>query len=154
MGGGGADAFPLAKAFLDAMPSILGSSDATGTDHYRTEHARTRPRALIDQAAGQPVEVEVSVEDPIALLKRATAVVTMGGYNSLVEVLQWRKKALVVPRRAPSAEQQLRSRLFADRGLVRMLDPEAALACEARPMRCSHLLEDDAVPHGIECAAA
>lgn len=145
MGGGGADAFPLAKAFLDAMPSILKSAPIHALIITGPNMPPPDRQALIDQAAGQPVQVETSVEDPIALLKRATAVVTMGGYNSLVEVLQWRKKALVVPRRAPSAEQQLRSRLFADRGLVRMLDPE-----QLSPARLGDallaLLEDDAVP--------
>jgi predicted glycosyltransferase len=145
MGGGGADAFPLAKAFLDAMPSILKSAPLHALIITGPNMPPAERQALIDQAAGQPVQVETSVEDPIALLKRATAVVTMGGYNSLVEVLQWRKKALVVPRRAPSAEQQLRSRLFADRGLVRMLDPE-----QLSPVRLGDallaLLEDDAVP--------
>jgi len=145
MGGGGADAFPLAKAFLDATPSIqqirpLHALIITGPNMPQAER-----QELVDQAAGTTVEVETSVEDPTALLKRATAVVTMGGYNSLVEVLQWRKKALVVPRRAPSAEQQLRSQLFADRGLVRMLNPDA-LTAEKLGDALLALLEDDAVP--------
>ncbi len=145
MGGGGADAFPLAKAFLDAMPSILESASLraliiTGPNMPLADRQR-----LTDEAAGLPVEVETSVEDSTALLRRATAVVTMGGYNSLVEVLQWRKKALVVPRRAPSAEQQIRSRLFADRGLVRMLDPETFSASELADALLA-LLEDDTLP--------
>ena len=145
MGGGGADAFPLAKAFLDAVPSLrdaipLHALIITGPNMPDEER-----QVLIDQAAGQPVQVRTSVEDPIALLKRATAVVTMGGYNSLVEVLQWHKKALVVPRHAPSAEQRLRSRIFADRDLVRMLDPETLSAATLGDALLA-LLEDDAVP--------
>jgi predicted glycosyltransferase len=145
MGGGGADAFPLAKAFLDAMPAILASAPLraliiTGPNMPPADRQR-----LIDQAAGQPVQIETSVEDPTALLRRAAAVVTMGGYNSLVEVLQWGKKALVVPRRAPSAEQRLRSQIFADRGLVRMLDAERLSPAKLGDALLA-LLEDDAVP--------
>ena len=145
MGGGGADAFPLAKAFLDAVPSILKSVPLNALIISGPNMPPEDRQKLIDQAAGQPVQVETSVEDPTALLRRATVVLTMGGYNSLVEVLQWGKKALVVPRSAPSAEQQLRSRLFADRGLVRMLEPEQlspAKLCDA----LLALLKDDAVP--------
>jgi predicted glycosyltransferase len=145
MGGGGADAFPLAKTFLDAMPSLAAELLIRAliiTGPNMPQHDREE---LIRYASGQPVDIEVSVEDPIALLKRATAVVTMGGYNSLVEVLQWRKKALVVPRRAPSAEQQLRSRLFADRGLVRLLNPDA-LSAENLSAALVSLLDDETVP--------
>ena len=124
MGGGGADAFPLAHAFLDALPSVLAQTGVralivTGPNMPVEERAR-----LAAQAAGLPVQVETSVADATALLQRASAVVTMGGYNSLCEVLRWRKKALVVPRPAPSAEQRMRARLFAARGLMRMIDPD------------------------------
>jgi predicted glycosyltransferase len=145
MGGGGADAFPLAKTFLDAMPAILHTRPVRALIITGPNMAEADRQALIAQAAGHPVEIETSVEDPASLLRRATAVVTMGGYNSLVEVLQWRKKALVVPRSAPSAEQHLRSRLFAGLGLVRMLDPEA-LAPSPLGDALLALLEDDSVP--------
>ncbi len=145
MGGGGADAFPLAKTFLDAIPHILQTRPVRALIITGPNMPEADRQALIAQVAGQPVEIETSVEDPTTLLRRATAVVTMGGYNSLVEVLQWRKKALVVPRRAPSGEQQLRSRLFADRGLVRMLDPEALAPSQLGDALLA-LLEDDSVP--------
>jgi predicted glycosyltransferase len=145
MGGGGADAFPLAKAFLDAMPQILRTRAVRALVITGPNMPEAERDVLFAQAAGQPVEIETSVKEPALLLQRATAVVTMGGYNSLVEVLQWRKKALVVPRRAPSAEQQLRSRLFADRGLVRMLDPEALAPSQLGDALLA-LLEDDSVP--------
>jgi predicted glycosyltransferase len=145
MGGGGADAFPLATTFLDAMPAILHTRPIRALIITGPNMPEADRQALIAQAGGQPVEIETSVEDPTSLLRRATAVVTMGGYNSLVEVLQWRKKALVVPRSAPSAEQHLRSRLFADRGLVRMLDPEALAPSQLGDALLA-LLEDDSVP--------
>jgi predicted glycosyltransferase len=49
----------------------------------------------------------------------------MAGYNSLCETLQARKKALVVPRRGPSAEQRIRSEIFSQRRLVMTLDPDS-----------------------------
>ena len=40
-------------------------------------------------------------------------------------MLTWKDKAVVVPRSGPSAEQLIRSRLFAERGLIRTLEPES-----------------------------
>src|SRR3989449_7936968 len=42
---------------------------------------------------------------------------------SLSEVVYLKKKALVVPRSGPSAEQRTRARLFAERRLIDVLDP-------------------------------
>ena len=149
MGGGGADAFPLAKAFLDAMPELVETTSLRALIITGPNMPANDREVLIAQAEGQAVEIRTSVEDPTALLNQATAVVTMGGYNGLVEVLQWRKKALVVPRRAPSAEQQLRTTLFAGRGLVRMLNPESLSADSLRESLLA-LLEDDGIPSSAD----
>jgi predicted glycosyltransferase len=53
----------------------------------------------------------------------ADLVVCMAGYNTLAEVLQLGRKALVVPRAGPSAEQQMRCRLLAQRNLIDVLYP-------------------------------
>jgi predicted glycosyltransferase len=47
----------------------------------------------------------------------------MAGYNTLAEVLNLGRKALVVPRAGPSAEQQMRCHLFAQRNLIDVLYP-------------------------------
>jgi predicted glycosyltransferase len=53
----------------------------------------------------------------------ADLVVCMAGYNTLAEVLQVGRKALVIPRAGPSAEQQMRCRLFEQRNLIDVLYP-------------------------------
>jgi predicted glycosyltransferase len=121
-GGGGADAFPLADNFLRALPLIsfksrMGALVLTGPNMPPEERAALEARAV----PGVRIEGDREIRDE--WFQRASAVVTMGGYNSLCEVLKWRKKALVVPRPGPSAEQGTRSRLFAERGLVRVLEP-------------------------------
>ena len=121
-GGGGADAFPLADTFLRALPLVpsesrMGSLVFTGPNMAPEERAGLAARAV----PGVRIVGDRELSDE--WIQRASAVVTMGGYNSLCEVLKWRKKALVVPRPGPSAEQGTRSRLFAERGLVRMLEP-------------------------------
>src|SRR5437667_12110846 len=73
---------------------------------------------LREQAKGLKVRVLTHVEDCLSYLNAADLVVTMAGYNSLCQVLQLRRKSLVVPRSGPSAEQQMTARVFAERGLV------------------------------------
>ena len=102
MGGGGLDAYPMMQTCM--------------MDNQRRERLR-------EQAKGLKVRVLTHVEDSLSYLNAAHLVVTMAGYNSLCQVLQLRKKALVVPRSGPSAEQQMRARLFAERGLMDVIYP-------------------------------
>jgi predicted glycosyltransferase len=101
---------------------------------------------LMAQAAACPVEILSSAEDATLLLRQAAAVITMAGYNSLCEVLALRKKALVIPRSGPSAEQRIRSQIFSQQHLIRMLDPD-----HLTPERLAHelmqLLTDDNIPN-------
>ena len=50
-------------------------------------------------------------------MANADLVVTMGGYNTLCEILSLRKPALVIPRDKPRQEQLLRAQVFRGRGL-------------------------------------
>jgi predicted glycosyltransferase len=122
MGGGGRDAFPLASAFVDAFPKLsheFGMPGVLLTGPSMSEADREHLCAR----AGPELHIESALGDAAGWVKRAAAVVTMAGYNSLCEVLKWRRKALVVPRVGPSAEQRMRSRLFSERFLIRALPP-------------------------------
>jgi len=57
-------------------------------------------------------------------ISEADAVVAMGGYNTLVEAIALGKRAVVLPRLAPRREQLIRATRFAERGLLRWLDPD------------------------------
>jgi predicted glycosyltransferase len=67
----------------------------------------------------------------------------MAGYNTLSEVLQLRKKTLVVPRSGPSAEQRIRSALFAKRGLIDVLYPEDVTPESVATRLLTNLERDD-----------
>jgi predicted glycosyltransferase len=56
----------------------------------------------------------------------ARAVVSMGGYNSISEILATSTPALVVPRRTPRREQDIRARALATFGALDALDPTLA----------------------------
>ncbi len=58
----------------------------------------------------------------------AAAIVTMGGYNSLCEAISVKTPTVVVPRTQPRLEQDIRSRIFAERGLVTVVPAGPDLA--------------------------
>jgi predicted glycosyltransferase len=146
MGGGGADAFALAKAFLDALPIVLQKVRLQALILTGPNMPYTDRETLIAEASPYPfVQIQSSAEDAIELLKNASAVVTMAGYNSLCETLMYRKKALVIPRGGPSAEQRIRSELFSKLHLVSTLDPDG-LTAEITGQELVQLLVEDGVP--------
>ncbi len=84
--------------------------------------------ALADEVAAalaaRPELVVVPfADDAAAWVAEADAVVCMGGYNPVAEVLATSTPALVVPRVRPRAEQQVRAEALARRGLLDTLDP-------------------------------
>lgn len=124
MAGGGADAYPMMRTLVDALPAIQQRQHTLLlliTGPFMPADLRADLKA---RAQGLPVQIITSIDDSAAFLQAADLVVAMAGYNTSVEILQSGKRALIVPRRGPSAEQRTRTQLFAQRGWVDMLDPD------------------------------
>jgi predicted glycosyltransferase len=83
------------------------------------------PRATLAAAAAALPQVSVQdfSDDMMSLMGAADAVVAMGGYNTVCELLTLRKRALIVPRVEPGVEQSLRAERMAALGLLRWLHP-------------------------------
>jgi hypothetical protein len=144
MGGGGRDAFPLASAFVDALPTVFRDLGTPGVLLTGPSMSGADREALVARAP-PCVRIERGFGPATDWVRRASAVLTMGGYNSLAEVLKWRKKALVVPRAGPSAEQRIRTRLFSERSLIRVLGP-GPLVPEELAEALTRLIVEDGVP--------
>jgi predicted glycosyltransferase len=118
MVGGGLDGVELATAFAGArMPPGVVGIVATGPQMSAVDHADVAARAAV-----RPDLVVVAFRPDIATwVARAEAIVTMGGYNSVAEVLATEVPALVVPRRRPRVEQFVRARALAAAGHIDVL---------------------------------
>lgn len=137
MAGGGADAHPLMQTYMDALPFVRAAipvATVMVTGPFMPEVER---KALRDQARILGVQIHSSVGDSLSHMNAADVVVSMAGYNTLAEILRLQKPAVVVPRPGPSAEQRMRARLFAERGLVSLLDPS-----ELTPERLARAIVD------------
>jgi predicted glycosyltransferase len=123
MAGGGADGFELFDALLRALPMVATEQPCvlvlvTGPFLPDAERARLDRLAL-----GLPVRILHQVDDSLSYLSAADLVIGMAGYNTTSEILSVGARALLVPRRGPSAEQQMRASRFAQRGWVKWLPP-------------------------------
>jgi predicted glycosyltransferase len=122
--GGGGDGYHLLRAVLEALRL---ESDANRFDSlivagpFMPADERRRLGELILPNA--PVRFLPYVEDLASYVAAADAVVSMGGYNSICEILSFGRPAVVVPRVRPSKEQLIRAKALRRRGLVRMIHP-------------------------------
>ncbi|CAN5322072.1 hypothetical protein BH20ACT5_BH20ACT5_23940 [soil metagenome] len=120
MVGGGQDGGTIAEAFA-AMPVPTGHHGVLVTGPQMAEPDRARVVA----AAGGRRDMTVldSVEDGERWIRAAAAVITMGGYNTVCEVLASGTPGLVVPRVVPRREQLVRAERLAALGALDMLHP-------------------------------
>lgn len=85
-------------------------------------------RRRIARLAGARTVVLDRLDDVDVHVAAASAVVTMGGYNTVCELLATGTPALVVPREVPRTEQLLRARALAAAGAV-----DVARTCDLDP---------------------
>ena len=137
--GGGAVGLPLLHAAIDARP-LTALADIrwrllAGPDIHETEF-----QALCT-AAPDGVIVERARPDFPDLLARCTLSISQAGYNTLMDILQARCRAVVVPFAAGNeTEQTDRARLFEARGLLHIAD-EAGLTAETLAHAIARALE-------------
>lgn len=119
--GGGSDGGALARAFARATyPAGHQGVLITGPNLPADD------RRAVRQLAADRTDLVVHTfrEDLEHWYGAARAVVSMGGYNTVCEVLAAGKSLLVVPRVRPRAEQLVRARALAHRGALEMCHPD------------------------------
>lgn len=119
--GGGADGSHLIETFLHAAGPLARSSDGTfmgvtGPLMPYEEHLR-----LHRIAATQGVELRRVAPELRAHLALADCVVSMPGYNTVCDILSFRRPSVLLPRLGPSREQLLRGRRLESWGATRLL---------------------------------
>lgn len=131
--GGGSDGRALASTFVHAeMPERHHGVLVTGPHMAQEEVEELQAVA----ATRHDVTVHRFLHDPLAWIDSAAAVVSMGGYNTVCEVLASGRPALVVPRVHPRLEQSIRASSLARRtGLEAMSPGDATPEALARWLR-------------------
>jgi len=143
--GGGHDGELLMRTYVQAVRMLGARADFTTLMAVGVNAPPEVRSELEAEARGLPVRIVPYVDDCLSCIAAADLVVCMAGYNTLSEVLHLKKKALVVPRSGPSAEQRTRARLLAQRRLIDVLDP-ADLSPEKLAQRLVEDLSRDDYP--------
>lgn len=124
--GGGGDGYSLFRAALDTVRSSPAAARfewlLVGGPLLPATH---RESLVALSAESASVRFLPSAQDLLSYIAAADVVVSMGGYNSLCEILSLARPAVIVPRVAPRREQLIRASTMSERGLVRMVHPDA-----------------------------
>ena len=114
------------------------------------EDARLRSVARRIDRLGVAAHVHRFADDFKRKLAESSVVVAMAGYNTVCDVLSYRRPSILVPRPGPSQEQPMRASILGSRGLAAHL-PLAectgrAMAGALRPLFDPQPYPGDAVP--------
>jgi predicted glycosyltransferase len=117
--GGGEDGFELLRAFIEASRDAdWDGVVVTGPMSKRTDHG------ILQRMAGEAgVAFHSFVPQLDEWFGRVDAVVCMSGYNTMAETVSRNARVVAVPRSTPRTEQLIRARLFAQLGLVQLVEP-------------------------------
>ncbi len=124
MAGGGWDGYQLQRVFLEAVRRLRRTRPLAGLVVTGPFMPAARRRTLRERARDLGVAVHSTLGDAMTHINAVDLVVSMAGYNTVSEILRFRKRAVIVPRAGPSAEQRMRAALFAGQGLLGVLDPD------------------------------
>lgn len=128
--GGGGDGDRLLRAFTKAMKIHPKPEFETVVLPGPLLSERKRSRIMVNLAEAPRVKVVPFHDDVPALLAMASVSVSMGGYNSVVEVLASGRRGIVAPRCYPRLEQKVRADRLAQLGFIDALendDPDPEL---------------------------
>ena len=80
---------------------------------------------LYDQLAARAHKLKVRIVKFYRKMEKAIlaadCVVSMGGYNTMCEIICAARPSLVIPRSTPREEQLIRARIFQDKGLLQYI---------------------------------
>lgn len=122
--GGGGDGYHLVNNYICGVsqlsPRRIKSLIVCGPEMPPPQ------RQKLYQAARQHSQVQIGefTDDMTSYMEAADAIVSMGGYNTVCEILSLNKRAVVVPRVQPVQEQWIRAKRMANLGLFKVIHPD------------------------------
>jgi predicted glycosyltransferase len=123
--GGGEDGYQLLKCYLQGLQAQKNADNTKtliicGPEMIGSQ--RNHILALVGEC--QNVVMQNFTDDMMACMNAADLVISMGGYNTVCELLTLHKRAIVIPRAMPVQEQWIRAKRMANLGLLRAIHPE------------------------------
>lgn len=120
MAGGGGDGDRLFESFIESWPQLAHRAHAIIVVGPFLEEGLHR--SLAERAARLPgLRLVRFTTNMLSLIEGSDLVVTMGGYNSVVETLAARRPMVIAPRVEPRREQVIRAETLEALGLARVV---------------------------------
>ena len=117
--GGGGDGYRLFESFMEVWPEV--AQRALGILVTGPLLEEGLHRSLVERAARLPgLRLVRFATNMLSLIAASDLVVTMGGYNSVVEALAARRQMVIAPRVEPRREQLIRAEMLEGLGLARV----------------------------------
>lgn len=140
--GGGGDGFKIIDTYLTMLETLphrnFRSMIVTGP---------LLSKELYDQLAIRAARLKVRIVKFYRNMEKAIlaadCVVSMGGYNTMCEIICAARPSLIIPRSIPREEQLIRAQLFAAQGLLEYI-PCEGLEAETMYARIHTLLDNSA----------
>ncbi len=122
--GGGEDGYNLVKTYLGGLMH-LSQANVKSLIVCGPEMPAQGKQNLYQAAQKYPhVQIGDFTDDLISYMDAADAIVAMGGYNTITEILSLGKRAVVVPRVQPVQEQWIRAFRLSQLGLLQTIHPD------------------------------
>lgn len=123
--GGGQDGYSLIENYLSAVRSAPADRRFKSLLVCGPEMPSDQRAILQQQAANErDVMFQEFAGDMIGLMAAADVVISMGGYNSICEILSLKKRAIIIPRFRPTEEQWIRADRLSRLGYFKTIHPD------------------------------
>jgi ATP-binding cassette, subfamily B, bacterial len=135
--GGGADGPELLETFVRAAVPLrrqLGGTWTAVTGPLMRDEDHDRIVSLAERDGVVVQHVVPQLRDSVA---HADCVVSMAGYNTVCDIMSYRRRSVLVPREEPSREQTLRARRLAEWEVTRLIEQP-----ELDTRALTHAIED------------
>ena len=116
--GGGGDGYEVLEHYLDMhdyFPTSLPFKTIMITGPFMPKEKRAQIRERAKKYGIKSLPFHPKIEE---LMKAADMILSMGGYNTVCEILTQKTPALIIPREAPRQEQLIRATCLKSRNLV------------------------------------
>jgi predicted glycosyltransferase len=138
--GGGGDGYKVIDTYLSMLETQSGcdfkSMIVTGP---------MLCEKLYDQLASRARKLKIRIfkfhRKMEKIILAADCVISMGGYNTMCEIISAARPMLIIPRSIPREEQLMRARIFAARGLLEYIPWETVTVPEMRD-KLGHMLQN------------
>ena len=123
--GGGEDGYQVFNNYLHGLELLKAQRKFHSLLLCGPEMPVEQRKLIAAKASQFPnVHVEEFTNDIMSLMDAANVVVSMGGYNTICEILTLRKRTIIIPRVKPVQEQWIRAERMAGLGLLRAIHPD------------------------------